>query len=74
MMNDDANKRLWREPPDRGGKRSGVDPVIVKKIRWLHEKGRTVEEISLGLDLDKEEIEIALAGGIMPRKAEERRR
>jgi len=73
-MNDDANKRLWREPPDRGGKRSGIDPTIIKKIRRLHEKGRTVEEISLGLDLDEREVEIALAGGVMPRRAKEGKR
>jgi len=51
---------------------SGLDPVIVQKIRRLHEKGRTVEEISLGLDLDEEEIELALAR-VMPRKTEDKR-
>jgi len=71
----DVNARLWKKPPSRGGGRvSGLDPAIVKKIRWLHEKGRTVEEISLGLDLDEREVEVALAGGIMPRKAEEGKR
>ena len=74
MMNDnDMNEKLWRKPPSRGGGRvSGLDPVIVQKIRRLHEKGRTVEEISLGLDLDEEEIELALAR-VMPRKTEDKR-
>ena len=72
--NDDVNERLWRKPPSRGGGRvSGLDPVIVQKIRRLHEKGRTIEEISLGLDLDEEEVELALAR-VMPRKAEEGKR
>ena len=67
----DTNEKLWRRPPDRGGKRSGLDPTIIRTVKRLHARGRTNEEIALGLDLDEQEVEIALAGGVTPRRAKE---
>ncbi|MCD6417828.1 hypothetical protein J7M00_03485 [bacterium] len=73
MNDNDMNEKLWRKPPSRGGGRtSGLDPTIIGTIKRLHERGRTVEEISLGLDLDEEEVELALAR-VMPKKTEDKR-
>lgn len=40
---------------------------MIAEIKRLHNEGRTLEELETGLGLDKQEIEVALGGGIYAR-------
>jgi len=50
-------------------KRSGLDGELIGEIKRLHNEGRTLQELSEGLNLDVDEVRVALAGGIWPREA-----
>jgi len=49
-------------------KRSGLDGELIREIKRMHNEGRTIEELSMGLDISESEIKVALAGGIWPRE------
>ena len=57
---------VWRDPKTSKPKQS-FEPDLIATAKRLHARGRTIEEIALGLDLERDEVEILLAGGIKPR-------